>query len=390
MDFLDAQSLLVHGLGNSVDTTIGRDRQLLLQVFHRLESIMRLESRNGWIHHTQGLLERFFHGTSNTHNFTNGLHCRTDFTADVLEFGHIPTRDLGDDVIQTWLECSLGLLRDGIDDLSHRNTETQLRGDEGKRVSGCLGSQSRRSGKTGVHLNNTVLERFGVKSVLDVTFSNNTKMADSSDSSVTEHVVFFVRKSLRRGHDHTVSGVDSKRVEILHVTDGHTIVVSVTDNFVFNFLPSLHASFDQNLGRCRQGFLGHISEVVFVVTHTTSETSKSKCGTNHEGVSNVLCGFDSFIDGIDGIRFGDFFVNLVQTVRKELSVFCVDNNVDRGSEDFNVVLVESSGFVHLNGAVEGSLSTHRYNDTVGFLLLDDLFDEFGCDREEKCVVGHKL
>mmetsp|Transcript_22445 Transcript_22445/g.48831 ORF Transcript_22445/g.48831 Transcript_22445/m.48831 type:complete len:201 (-) Transcript_22445:2059-2661(-) len=193
MDLRNTQTLLVHCLCNRKDTTIGGNRQLMLQIFQGLEYIVRFESGNRWINHTHGLLDRFLHRSANTHNFSNGHHCRTDFTAHIFKLSHIPSRNLGDNVIQTRLERSLGLLSYGIDDLRHRNSETQLGGYKGKWVSSCFGSQSRRSGKTSVNFDNTIFKRFRMEGILNITLSNNTKMANSSDGSITKHVVFFIR-----------------------------------------------------------------------------------------------------------------------------------------------------------------------------------------------------
>mmetsp|Transcript_14734 Transcript_14734/g.41039 ORF Transcript_14734/g.41039 Transcript_14734/m.41039 type:complete len:570 (-) Transcript_14734:1054-2763(-) len=351
---------------------------------------MWLKSSNGWVNHTHSLLKGLLHGTTNTHHFSNRLHCRTNLTTDVFEFRHIPTRNLGDDVIQTGLKSSLGLLCHRIDDLCHGDSETQFGSHKSKWISSCFRSQSRGSGKTSIDLDNAIFKRFRMEGVLNVTFSDDTKMANSSDSSITKHVIFFIRQSLGWSHNHTISCVDSKRIEVFHVTNGHTIVISITDNLVLNFLPSLHALFDKNLRGCRQGFICHVSKVIFIVAHSTSKTSESKGRSNHERISDILGSFNSFFDRVGGVRLGNLLVNLMQTIREQLSVFGVDNNIDGRSEDFHTVFFENSGFVHFDGTVECCLSTHGNNNTIGLLLLDYLLNEFGCHGKEESVVGLKF
>ena len=83
------------------------------------------------------------------------------------------------------------------------------------------------------------------------------KMADSSfakkmndtypNGSFTKHVIFFIRESLRRCHNNTVSSVDSKRIEVLHITNCDAIVVNIPHDFIFDFLPSQHTLLDKNL-----------------------------------------------------------------------------------------------------------------------------------------------
>ena len=41
--------------------------------------------------------------------------------------------------------------------------------------------------------------------------------------------------------------MDTERVEVLHITDGDTVVVAVTDDFVLDFLPSLEALLYEDL-----------------------------------------------------------------------------------------------------------------------------------------------
>ena len=51
---------------------------------------------------------------------------------------------------------------------------------------------------------------------MDVTFADNTEVADDVDGRGTEHVVVLVRESLRRRNDNRISSVNAERIEILN------------------------------------------------------------------------------------------------------------------------------------------------------------------------------
>mmetsp|Transcript_29498 Transcript_29498/g.41286 ORF Transcript_29498/g.41286 Transcript_29498/m.41286 type:complete len:562 (+) Transcript_29498:2575-4260(+) len=212
-------------------------------------------------------------------------------------------------------------------------------------------------------------------------------MADNVDGCCTEHMIFFIRQSLGRRHDDTVTSVNSQRIKVLHVTDGDTVVLRVAYNFVFNFLPSLHTPFNEDLRRNRKSLLTHILEHFFIVTDSTSKSTKGESGTNHERVANLFSSFNSLIKSLGGVRFGDLFVDLVQLVRENLSVFSVNDSLDLSTENFNAVFFEGTCKVHFNSTVQSGLTTHRNYDTIGLLLLDYFFDEVRCDWKEEHMIS---
>mmetsp|Transcript_32514 Transcript_32514/g.55402 ORF Transcript_32514/g.55402 Transcript_32514/m.55402 type:complete len:366 (-) Transcript_32514:1635-2732(-) len=270
MDFLDRQSLFMHCLGNGKDTTVSGDLQLLQEIVHCLKPGLWLEASIGWVNHSNCLLEGLLHGTSNTHDFSNTLHGRTNVCGNSLELGHVPTGDLGYDVIQTGFEASLGLLRDGVLHLIKRNSKTELSSHKGKRVSSGLGGKSGRTRETGVHLNDAVLKGFWVKSILNVTFSNNAQMFDNPNGSLTKHVVLFIRHGLRRRHHNTVSSVNTQRIEVLHVTNSHAVVVHIPHHLILNLFPSQHTLLNENLRTCCQSLFGILTQVSLINANATT------------------------------------------------------------------------------------------------------------------------
>lgn len=61
------------------------------------------------------------------------------------------------------------------------------------------------------------LLRLRVESVLDVTLSHDAEVPDDFDGRVPQHVVFTVVKRLTWCNHDGFSGVDTKRINVLHV-----------------------------------------------------------------------------------------------------------------------------------------------------------------------------
>ena len=58
------------------------------------------------------------------------------------------------------------------------------------------------------------------------------------DGQVMKELHFLCAESLSWSDNYRFTCVDSKRVEILHVTDCDAVVITVTHHLVFDFLPA--------------------------------------------------------------------------------------------------------------------------------------------------------
>jgi hypothetical protein len=305
----------------------------------------------------------------------------------VLELAQIPTGDLGDNVVQTGLEVGSGSLGNGIGELGQSVSETDLSGGIGKRVSGSLGRQSRRARETSVHLNDTVVEAIGLERVLDIALANDTQVTDDLDGSGTEHVVLLIRQSLGGSDNDTVTSVDTQRVKVLHVAHGDTVVISVANDLVLDLLPALEGLLDENLGSQRQGARRQITELVGVGSETRAETTKSIGGADNDGVTDLLGGLQSIIDGTDGNGLSNGDVDLVESLGEQVTVLTSLQSLDGSAENLDAVALEDTHAVHLHTQVESGLTTEGQEDTVGALTLDNVGDIFGGDGKIVDLVG---
>ena len=68
---------------------------------------------------------------------------------------------------------------------------------------------------TNPYLDDTILLRGRIQCVLDIAFTNHTKVSNDVDRGSPEHVVVGVGEGLRRSYDDGISRVYSQRVEVL-------------------------------------------------------------------------------------------------------------------------------------------------------------------------------
>ena len=376
VETLDSVALVEHSLADGQPTAVSWVLELVVEIV----KLVSLETDEAGVNLANGLLDGLLESSANSHDLADRLHRRANVTLHVLELGQIPTGDLGDDVIQRRLEVGAGSLCDCVGKLRERVSKTNLGGSVCERVTGSLGSKGRRTRETGVDLDDSVVESVWLQSVLDVTLTNDTEMANNLDSGGTEHVVLLVAQGLGRRNDNGVTSVDAKGVEVLHVADGDAVVGGVADNLILDFLPALQGLLDQDLRGESERPGGHVAELLLVMRESRSKTAQSVGSANDDGVSNNLGGFQSLLNGSDSDRLGDGDVDLSEGLGEEFSVLTGLEGLNWRSQDLDSVLLEKTHALHLDTQVQGGLATESEEDSVWLLALDNIFDIFGGNR----------
>jgi hypothetical protein len=377
----------VHGVGNGEHALVRGSLELGVQV-DRHESLSLVETKVAWVDGTNGLLDSLLEGAANSHDLTNTLHGRAKKSRDTSELLQIPSRNLDNTVVERGLEAGACRLGHRVLDLVKRNVQTKLSSDKGQGITSGLGGESRGSGETGVDLDDAVLAALGVEGVLDVALSDNAKMSDDPDGSCAEHVVVLVGESLRGSNDDGVTSVNTKRVEVLHVTNGNAVVLAITNNFVLDLLPALHTALNKNLRAGGEGLIAEVDVLFHVLGETTAESSKRVGGTDNDGETDLLDGAHGLVEVVGGLGLGARGTNGVHAPCEELTVLGGDDGVDGGTEDLDAKLLKL--VLELDTDRECGLSTESAVDGIRTLLDDDLADEFGVDGQEVDLVGETL
>lgn len=174
----------------------------------------------------------------------------------------------------------------------------------------------------------------------------------------------------------------------LHVADCDAVVVAVTDNFVLDFLPTLHALLNENLRAGSEGFVAERNELLSVLSKTTAQTAERKGSADDDGVANLFGGLDGFVDGNSRARLGAFFTDLFHGLGEVLAILGRDDGVDGCTQNLHTQAREV--ILELDTDVKRSLTTEGNIDAVGLLGFDNTKDEFGGDGEEEDLVGQAL
>lgn len=378
--------LVKHGLTNGQPSAVGGVLELEVEVLE----LVTLEADKPRVDLADGLLERLLKGTADSHNLTDRLHGTADIALDVLEFGQIPSGDLGNDIIKRGLEVGGRGLGHGVGKLGQAVAQADLGCGVGQGVTGGLGGQSGRTGKTGVDLDNPVVETIRLKSVLNVALADDTQMTNDLDGGRSEHVVLLVAQRLTGRNDDGIASVDAQGVEVLHVANRNAVVIRITNDLIFDLLPALQGLLNQNLGRECKRSGSHVSQLLLVVGETGSKTTERIRSADDNGIPNLLGSIESLIDGVDGDRLGDGDVNLLKGLCEEISVFAELQRPDAGAKNLDAVLLEQAELLHLHTEVEGGLAAEGEEDTIGLLPLDHVLNVLGRHGEIVDLVGEDV
>ena len=199
--------------------------------------------------HTQALLYRLLECAAYGHHLADTLHRRAEQFRHAVELVQVPARDLADDVIQRRLEACRGDLRHRILYLVQAVSETELRRHECQRITRSLRREGARTRQSGIDLDDTVILRLGIQSILHVALAHDTYVSDDAYGDGTELMVLAVGERLRRSHDQTLARMYSERVKVLHVADRDTVVIAVAHDLVLDLLPTLERLLNKYLRR---------------------------------------------------------------------------------------------------------------------------------------------
>ena len=264
MDMFDRIFRQMHGLRDHEDTLVCRLAQGCVDIGN-LQFLVLHESVHTLSDHTESFLDGLFKGTSDSHHLTHRLHRRPQFLIDPMELREVPARNLAHHVVEGRFEEGRCGLRHRVFQFEESVAHTQLCSYKGQRIASSLRGQSRRTRQAGIHLNHTIVFRLGVEGILHVTLADDTDMTDNLDSQRTQLMILRIGERLRGSHHNRLSRMDAQRVEVLHITDGDTVIIAITHHLVFYFLPAFQRFLYENLRRERERFLCQAVEFLLIV-----------------------------------------------------------------------------------------------------------------------------
>ena len=181
--------------------------------------------------------------------------------------------------------------------------------------------------------------------------------------------------------------MDTEWVEVLHITDGDTVVVAVTYDLVLDFLPALEALLYEDLRGEGEGLATQFVKLSFVVAEAAAQATESVGGTDDDGVAQLLGRTACIFGRLYGVALDRLDADLIELASEEVTVFGIHDSLDGSTQDLDVILLEDAALVECYTAVERCLSTEGKENSLRTLLLDDLLDEEGGDGEEVDLVS---
>ena len=262
-----------------------------------------------------------------------------------MEFSQVPTWNLTYHIVQSRFEESRSSLCHRVLQVEESVAESQFGSHECQRISGCLRGQGRGTGKTGIYFDDAIIFRFGVESILYITFADNTDVADDTNSQFTKFMIFTVGQCLRRSNNDRLTGMNTQRVKVLHITNCNTVVETVADDFVFDFFPPPKRFFHQHLRRKRKGFFYQYIQLLFIVTETGAQATQRISRTDNDRISQFLRCTTGIFRIFYSFTFNGLDIDFVQFLYKEFTVFRIHNGLYGSTEYFYIILFKDSFFI---------------------------------------------
>ena len=201
-------------------------------------------------------------------------------------------------------------------------------------------------------------------------------------------MIIGVTERLRRSDNDGLSRMDAQRVEVLHVTDGDTVVKTVAHHLILHFFPSTQGFFHKHLRGEGESFLNQHIQFFFIVTEAGTQSTKRVCSTDNHRITQ----FGSSTTGINSIfysfTFNSLYIDFIQLMHENLTVFRIDNGLYGSTENFYAIFLKNSIFVKGDTAVQCRLPTKGEHNTIRTFFFDDFLYKIRSDRQEVNLVGN--
>ena len=209
MELVNRIVLIEHRIRNSEQPHIRGLGEGAIQILRLYVSFEAFPPR---IDLSDSLLKLFFECTSIGHHFADRLHRRADFSINLRrEFGQIPLRDFGHNVIKRRFETGCGGFSDCVGELWECMAKSNLSCRIRERITGSFRCQCTgipmsvlimlskiktkclpRSTQPSVNLYDTVFPGLGVQCVLNIALPNYSEMSNNLESCRPKHMVLIV------------------------------------------------------------------------------------------------------------------------------------------------------------------------------------------------------
>ena len=216
-------------------------------------------------------------------------------------------------------------------------------------------------------------------------------MAHRLDGDRAQPLIFLVGQGLGRRDDDGIPGVDSHRVEVLHIADGDAVVAPVADDLVFDLLPAVQVLLDEHLRDAaveralQRGF-----EVAFFANDVAALSAQRVGPPQHDRKADLLGGPLRLRDRVTRNAARRLDADLVEPLDEETPVLGVLDGLDGSAEDADAVALEHAATIEVQATVERRLTAEGQQDGIDLVRGDHALDELRNHRHQMHSVGQAV
>src|SRR5574344_1408907 len=170
-------------------------------------------------------------------------------------------------------------------------------------------------------------------------------------------MIFAICKRLRWSDNNTFTCVNTKWVEIFHITYSNTVIIAVANNLIFYFFPAFQTFLYQNLWRKRESFFTNNVQFLLVISKSRSKTSKCISCTHNHRIAQIRGSLTCLFDILTSFTLYCLDINLFKLINKQFTVFSIHNSSYRSTKNADIVFFQYARAVQLHTTIKRSLST---------------------------------
>src|SRR5664280_756097 len=195
----------------------------------------------------QAFLQAFLERAADGHGFADAFHLRGERGVGLRKFLEGKARNLGDDVINAWLEAGGGFARDVVLEFVEQVADGEFGGDFRDGKTGGLGRERGAAADARVHLDDDHAAILRADAELDVRAASlHADGANHGEALVAHDLKFLVGERLDGRDGDAVAGVDAHGIKIFDGADDDAVVGLVAHHFHLVFLPAEEGFLDEN------------------------------------------------------------------------------------------------------------------------------------------------
>ena len=184
--------------------------------------------------------------------------------------------------------------------------------------------------------------------------------------------------------------MDTQRVEVLHVTYGDTVVVTVAHHLVLYLLPTLQGLLYQHLWRERECLLSQGVQLFLIITEARAQATQCIGSTQDDRITQFGSSLTGISDIITSLTLDGLHANLVEFPDKQFTVLSIHDSLHGRTQHFHTIFLQHATLIEFHTAVQRRLSTKGQEDAVWTFLLDDPLHEIRLHGQEVDLIGYTL